>query len=334
MTSQFASPANLFKSERFDLRKLHYFARIVELGSMSKASAALRIAQPALSKSIRCLEFDLRTPLLERSTKGVRPTRAGEKLYEHCKAVFRQLELARAEIQGPGDVPCGTVTIGIPYSVNLILAAAILRETLIRFPDVDLHIIEDHSTGIAAHLNSNRLDIGVMVSEGTMNAALHVEEVVQEELLLVRRCNGDGSEAGKVHLEEVVDRPLILAKGQLRAMVEERFARRALSLNAVREIETFNMIPRCVEAGIGDAILPAGWISALALTRTTCLSFEDKAMSRRLAICHFAARPLSYAAMCVKRLVQEVTAELIETHQWRSARLTNGSSAALARSAA
>lgn len=315
----------VFKSERFDLRKLHYFVRIVELGSISKASTELRTAQPALSKSIRCLEYDLRTSLLERSTKGVRPTRAGEKLYEHCKIVFRQLELARAEIQGSGDVPTGTVTIGIPYSVNLILAAPLLRETLLRFPKIDLQIIEEHSAGIAVHLMSNRVDMGLMVWEGNLNSAIHAEEMVQEEFLLVRPCDGTACAGGeaKVHLEDVVDRPLILAKGQLRTMVEERFARRALRLGAVREIETFSMIPQCVEAGIGEAILPAGWISALGQTRTVCRSFADKSMNRRLAICHSSARPLSYAAVCVKRLAQEIAAELIETGQWHSARLTS-----------
>lgn len=322
MNAPFASPVALFKSERFDLRKLHYFARIVELGSISRASAELCTAQPALSKSIRCLEFDLRTPLLERSSKGVRPTRAGEKLYRHCKIVFRQLELARAEIQGTADIPMGSVTIGIPYSVNLILAAPLLRETLARFPEIDLQIVEEHSAGIAVQLLSNRFDMGLMVSEGNMNSALHAEEMLHEEFLLVSPANGAArEEERRVRLEDVVDRPLILAKGQLRTMVEERFARRALRLGAVREIETFSMIPQCVEAGIGEAILPGGWISALGQTRTVCTGFTGGTMYRRLAICHSSARPLSHAALCIKRLIGQIAAELVETGQWNGARL-------------
>lgn len=327
MNAPLPSSVRLFRSERFDLRKLYYFARIVELGSISRASAELCTAQPALSKSIRCLEFDLRAPLLERSSKGVRPTRAGEKLYEHCKIVFRQLEIARAEIQGTGDIPMGSVTIGIPYSVNLILAAPLLRETLVRFPEIDLQIVEEHSAGIAVQLLSNRFDMGLIVSEGNMNSALQADEMLLEEFLLVRRA-GAGDTSGKVRLEDVVDRPLILAKGQLRTMVEERFARRSLRLESVREIETFSMIPQCVEAGIGEAILPGGWISALGQTRTICTSFEEGTMHRRLAICHSSARPLSHAALCIKQLIKQIAADLIKNGQWNGARLTRRPEAA------
>jgi LysR family transcriptional regulator, nitrogen assimilation regulatory protein len=322
MNAPLPAPPPLFRSERFDLRKLHYFLRIVELGSISRAALELRIAQPALSKSIRCLEFDLRTSLLERSSKGVQPTRAGEKLYQHCRIVFRQLELARAEVEGTGEVPSGSVTVGIPYSVNLILAAPLLRETLHRFPEIDLQIVEEHSAGVGQHLLSNRIDIGIMVSEGEMNSAIDAEPIVQEDFLLVRPSNGSLSDEHEmVRLEDVVDQPIILAKGQLRTMVEERFARRLLRLSAVREIETFSMIPQCVEAGIGAAILPAGWISASRSTRTMWSRFQGDTMNRRLAICQSSSRRLSYAAICVKRLAQQITAGLVAGGQWQTARL-------------
>ncbi|WP_369126690.1 LysR substrate-binding domain-containing protein [Bradyrhizobium canariense] len=51
--------------------------------------------------------------------------------------------------------------------------------------------------------------------------------------------------------------------------MQERFGRHGLEARNVREIETFSMIPQCVEAGIGAAILPAGWISALGQWRTS-----------------------------------------------------------------
>jgi LysR family transcriptional regulator, nitrogen assimilation regulatory protein len=325
MNAPFPAPPSLFKSERFDLRKLHYFQRIVELGSISKAALELRVAQPALSKSIRCLEFDLRTSLLERSPKGVQPTRAGDKLYQHCKIVFRQLELARAEVEGTHEIPSGSVIIGIPYSVNLILAAPLLRETLHRFPGIDLQIVEEHSAGVGGHLLSNRIDIGIMVKEGEMNSAIDAEPFVQEDFLLIRTSNDSLSGEHKIaRMEDVADQPLILAKGQLRTMVEERFARQSLRLSAVREIETFSMIPQCVEAGIGAAILPAGWISALRTTRTTWSRFEGGMMNRRLAICQSSSRRLSYAAICVKRLAQQITTGLVAGGQWQSARLVQG----------
>ena len=59
-----------------DLRKLHYFAGVVDAGSISKAADSLRVAQPALSKSLRSLERDLGVALLRRSPQGVVATDA------------------------------------------------------------------------------------------------------------------------------------------------------------------------------------------------------------------------------------------------------------------
>ena len=64
-----------------DFKQLKYFARIAELGNMTRASEALRIAQPALSQQIANLEGELDTRLFDRTAHGVRLTRAGEVLY-------------------------------------------------------------------------------------------------------------------------------------------------------------------------------------------------------------------------------------------------------------
>lgn len=63
-----------------DLRKLRYFAGVVEAKSMSKAANRLHVAQPALSKSLRSLEDDFGAELLRRSPQGVAATEAGLRL--------------------------------------------------------------------------------------------------------------------------------------------------------------------------------------------------------------------------------------------------------------
>jgi LysR family nitrogen assimilation transcriptional regulator len=64
-----------------NLRRLKYFVKIVDLGSLTQASEVLHIAQPALSQQLATLEGEFRQQLLVRSKRGVTPTVGGLVLY-------------------------------------------------------------------------------------------------------------------------------------------------------------------------------------------------------------------------------------------------------------
>jgi DNA-binding transcriptional LysR family regulator len=92
-------PASPCQTPRImQLRHLRYFVRIVEAGSFSRAAATIHVAQPALSQQIAELEEELGVSLLHRSTRGVRPTAAGETLFREAAAILQQME------QLPGKV--------------------------------------------------------------------------------------------------------------------------------------------------------------------------------------------------------------------------------------
>ena len=57
-----------------DLKQIEYFVRVAELGSFTRASVVLDIAQPALSRQVRLLEVELRQNLLVRNGRGATPT--------------------------------------------------------------------------------------------------------------------------------------------------------------------------------------------------------------------------------------------------------------------
>ncbi|MEU2630444.1 LysR family transcriptional regulator [Kitasatospora sp. NPDC007106] len=88
-----------------DLRKLRYFVAVAEHRHFGRAARALFIAQPVLSRQIRVFEREFGCPLLERTTRSVELTPAGQRLYEEARritavvdsAVRRVHEAARGE---------------------------------------------------------------------------------------------------------------------------------------------------------------------------------------------------------------------------------------------
>ena len=82
-----------------DMRQLHYFKHVAELGSFSKAAAFLSVAQPALSRQIGKLETELNVILLYRTGRGVIATEAGGLLLERANALLEQFDKLQHEMR-------------------------------------------------------------------------------------------------------------------------------------------------------------------------------------------------------------------------------------------
>ena len=68
-----------------DLKRLSYFIKIIDKGSLTRAADALNVAQPALSQHLIGLEAHFKQQLVVRSKFGVTPTEAGKALYRHAQ---------------------------------------------------------------------------------------------------------------------------------------------------------------------------------------------------------------------------------------------------------
>lgn len=84
------------------LKQLAYYVAVVDAGSISRASAAIRVAQPALSLQMGQIERLYGQRLLVRGPRGVTPTAAGEALYRHARSILGQVQALPALLAGEG----------------------------------------------------------------------------------------------------------------------------------------------------------------------------------------------------------------------------------------
>ncbi|BFT82218.1 hypothetical protein GVv1_30100 [Enterobacter pseudoroggenkampii] len=96
-----------------NLRRLKYFVKIVDIGSLTQAAEVLHIAQPALSQQVATLEGEMDQQLLIRTKRGVTPTEAGKILYTHARTILRQCEQAQLAVNNVGQTLSGHVSIGL-----------------------------------------------------------------------------------------------------------------------------------------------------------------------------------------------------------------------------
>src|SRR5258706_15088305 len=101
-----------------DIRQLRTFSCVAELGSLSKASDTLRVAQPALSRQIKLLEHELRAELFTRNGRGMVLTDAGRLLLARTAGMVRQIDQGRDEIQATRRPPPGRLVLGVGATVS------------------------------------------------------------------------------------------------------------------------------------------------------------------------------------------------------------------------
>jgi DNA-binding transcriptional LysR family regulator len=111
-----------------DLRALRQLLALADHGSFGRAATALRMTQPALSRSMKALEAEVGAGLFERSATGAVPTDEGRLLIERARELVRAAdeldrELLRRRVPGAGQIAVGAG----PYPGETIVPAALTR---------------------------------------------------------------------------------------------------------------------------------------------------------------------------------------------------------------
>ena len=169
-----------------ELRQLRYLVALAEEGSFTRAAESEHIAQPAVSQQIRRLEDELGLALVERTTRRVTLTDAGELLVVRARRVMAELDAAQIELQALRGMHAGHVTIGAMHTmgpIDLSLALALFSQ---RHPDVQFTVREQSSEEMAEMLRVDELDLAFLsVTERVESHGLGLEQLVSEELVVL-----------------------------------------------------------------------------------------------------------------------------------------------------
>lgn len=291
--------------------KWHLFAKVAELGSLSRASAALDVPQSVVSRHIAQLETESGSRLFRRTGRGVVLTELGERIYPRVKALIREAEQLADDIRTSRGVPMGEVRIGLLPSTVALLAGPLFAQARQRFPEVQLHITEGSSAQLEEWLNEGRLDLALLLRED--HTARPDEPVLTTLPLQLIAPLGHGL-AGRpsIALAEVLALPLVLPSHPhpLRARLETLARQHNTTLTVAAEADSIHLQHEIVAHGGGLAIT-AGQLSAPQRQRLTTLLIVDPMLPRAVVLGTTRHRPSTQALREVSRLVQDMAPALL-----------------------
>ncbi|XAH21979.1 LysR substrate-binding domain-containing protein [Xylophilus sp. GW821-FHT01B05] len=308
-----------------DMRQLKYFARIVESGSLSKASRQLFIAQPSLSQQMARLEEEVGKPLLVRSTRGVLPTANGEALYHHAKLMLRQLDEAVIIARQESTDIQGRVVVGMVPSTEYMVALPLLQEFKEKYPRLVLNVISARLLQLEDMVRRSELDVAILSSQ-MVSTEMTSEPLLDERVFVIVPRGSPLVPRGRASLTlaEVAALPMVLSSphNHLRRRFMAELERAKLTLNLAAEVDSLPLTMRFVAEGGGATLQTMAATHILTPRRGwRCVPIADVLLERPNYLYALPAGKLSKSGALVCAGLRSIVRGLVESGAWSEVRL-------------
>jgi DNA-binding transcriptional LysR family regulator len=192
----------------FDFR-LKVFYTVSQKLSFTKAAEALFVSQPAVTKHIKELEEQLRTPLFKRNGSNISLTPAGQILLKHTQQIFKTYEALENELAQLNDSVKGTIRIGASTTLAQYVLPKILALLKATYPAIQFTFVNGNSEVIEQLVMAEKIDIAIV--EGiSHHPQIMYEPFVKDELVLVAKTGSAIAQKGEIKPAQLLTIPLVL----------------------------------------------------------------------------------------------------------------------------
>jgi LysR family nitrogen assimilation transcriptional regulator len=300
-----------------ELRQVAYFVRVAELGSFTRAAAALDIAQSALSRHVSQLERHLGARLLHRTGRGVVLTDEGLRALGNMKALLADAERLDAELTASSDNLVGTVSLGILSSLTPVLLTPLLRAVHDRFPGVKMCVREGLTNHLEEWLAAGTIDLAILYGSRPVHAATD-QVLLSADLYLMGAPGERITQRKSVRLAELAHLPMLLpaVPNRHRLLIDKVFAERNIALNVTFELDSIQTMKDLAASGRNFTILPlhaahrevsGGYLQAARIV--------DPSITRNVLLTHTTHHPRNRLCRAVERLAFESVESLTQSGQ-------------------
>ncbi len=228
-----------------ELRHLRYFLAIAENKGFVKASSALHIAQPALSRQIRDLEEELGVILFERSKSGVTLTFPGECFLTDVQRIFTILEEAQSRARRAQSGHSGALSIGVVESFAWDEA---ITQSLQNFqhqcPEVVLNVALMSSPEQLAAIRDERLSAGFLFDRSPEDATFEGIAVLATRAVLAVPASSPYAKHPPDHLADLHAEDFVFIQRAQNPLHYDRI---------IHACHSAGLTPRIVQSGTTDS---------------------------------------------------------------------------------
>ena len=285
----------------YDYYRIFYY--VAKYGNITQAAKILLNNQPNLTRAIKTLESELGCPLFIRNNRGMKLTPEGERLFEHIRIAFENIEAGEAEIIESRNLEKGTVFVAASEVALHCVLLPVLKQYRTLYPGIRLKI-SNHSTPQAVDAIKNGIADIAVVTTPTLPSAM-TEEVTVRKFHEVAVCSAAFSEllGEKVGFAELLSYPMISLGTQTKSfeLYSEFFAEEGLHYRPETEAATADQILPMVKADLGIGFIPREFLQGV--EGVFVIETEKSLPEREIRIVKRHEQTLSIAAKELERLI-------------------------------
>jgi DNA-binding transcriptional LysR family regulator len=196
---------------RMKLHDLHVLMAVVQAGSMNKAAALLNTGQSAISRSIAELEHAVGVRLVDRTPRGVEPTKYGRALLDGGAAVFDDLRQAVKNIEFLADPTAGEVRIGCTPLLAASFISAIIDRLSRRHPRMVFHLVTGYVEALHRELSGRNVDLLLARKFGPIaDERLSFEFLFDDASVVAAGAQSPWVRRRKLEFAELLNEPWVL----------------------------------------------------------------------------------------------------------------------------
>ena len=238
-----------------NLNLYRVFYVVAKTKSFSESSKVLHISQPAISKHIQNLEYELNTILFYRNNRGIELTPEAKTLLRYVEKAYNFLMLGEKQLQETKELMQGKVSIGITSSLGVYYLKEKIEEFMKEHPNIIIKMASNNNKALFNLLTQHTLDLLIIVGEEP-NKDLKTIKLTNDEY-----CFAYNPEHLKIEvksLEDLTNYQLLLPvkTSNTRKKIEEIFYKKTINANPIMELETTEMMLSYTIDGCGIGYLP------------------------------------------------------------------------------
>jgi len=235
-----------------NLNLYRVFYTVAKTKSFSESSRVLHISQPAISKHIQNLEYELDTLLFYRTNRGIELTPEARHLLTYVEKAYNFLMLGERELQESKELTKGKISVGASTIISINFLNKYIKEFMNAHPHITIKIANDNDDKLLELLYQHNLDMIILQSNPNTN-----KELKKIELRKERYCFAYLSQMGLKNpptgLADLAQENLLLpTKNSFqRKKLEEIFTKNGLTIEPIMELENNETMLNFIKEGMG-----------------------------------------------------------------------------------